>query len=104
MLALHTTTIENATKKNYYNLIQITDLRSNLNIEVSPSEGSIPGGGAIELEIKVNPSTVGSFDVRLSICIRESTQLNVRLAGTVEQPRITVQKVSLPYKSDIDSI
>lgn len=71
------------------------ELRSSLNIKVSPSIGCIPGGGAVELKVEVCPTVVGSFDIKLCICVRESKQLSIRLSGTVEQPSITVEKVSL---------
>ncbi len=74
--------------------LKVTELRSSLNIKVSPSTGCIPGGGSVELKLEVCPTVVGSFDVKMCICIRESKQLYIRLSGTVEQPSITVEKVS----------
>ena len=72
----------------------MTELTSSLNLQVVPSSGCIPGGGAIELKLDVCPSVVGAFDVKLCVCIRESKQLLIRLSGTVEQPSLTVEKVS----------
>ena len=74
-------------------VLQITEVQSDLNIDVSPSFGCIPGGAAVELEIKICPTNVGCFDVKLCIFIRESSALFVRLSGSVEQPRIYVEKV-----------
>lgn len=62
-------------------------------MKISPSSGCIPSGGAIELEIQVCPSTVGCFDVKICVNVRDSKQLSVRLSGSVEQPRISVEKV-----------
>lgn len=76
---------------------KVSDLKNNLNMEIFPSSGCIPSQGAIELQIKVCPTVVGSFDVKVCVCIRESKQLYIRLAGTVEQPRITVEKVSYEF-------
>ena len=73
--------------------MKVADLGSNLNLKVSPSSGCIPGGGAIRLEIQVCPSVVGCFDVKVCVLIRGSRQLSVRLSGSVEQPRISVDKV-----------
>ena len=55
--------------------------------------GCIPGGGSIELELKLCPATVGCFDVKVCIHIRSSKTIFVRLSGSVEHPKITVTKV-----------
>lgn len=49
----------------------------------------------IEIQVKVTPTVVGTFDVRLCLCIRESKPLYVRITGTVEKPWINVEKVSI---------
>lgn len=74
-------------------LLKVAELKSNLNVKVTPSSGCIPGGGAVELNIKVCPTLVGSFDIKTCVCIRGNKQLYIRLSGTVEQPSVTVEKV-----------
>ena len=72
---------------------QVSSVPGNLNVEVIPSSGPIPGGGEVQLEIRVCPTVVGSFDVKMCIYLREGKQLCMRLAGTVEQPKISVEQV-----------
>lgn len=47
----------------------------------------------MQLHVKLCPTVVGSFDVKMCVCIRECKPLYVRLTGTVEQPKISVQEV-----------
>lgn len=78
-----------------YCLFKVAELRSNLNVKVTPSSGCVPGGGVVELNLNVCPTLIGSFDVKISVCIRGNKQLYIRLSGTVEQPSVTVEKVGL---------
>ncbi len=72
-------------------------MKTDLNINVTPSNGCVPAGGIKELLINVRPEKVGPFNIKLCISVRESQPLIFRVTGIVEQPMISVEKVNKLY-------
>ena len=60
-----------------------------------PDSGSVAIGGAANLKVLVCPETVGVFDIRVCVSLREGKTLSFRLAGTVEQPTVSIDQVQL---------
>lgn len=67
--------------------------KNTLNLKVSPSCGYIPANGALEVDVSVHPLVPGSFDVNVTISIRESKSVNVKVTGSAEMPKIDIKKV-----------
>ena len=66
---------------------------NNVNIEVSPLSGFIPANGGLELLISVHPVTSCSFDIDLTVAIREASSINVKVTGLAELPNLFVEQV-----------
>jgi len=67
--------------------------KNNLNIKVTPSSGFIPANGGLELLISIHPVASCSFDVNLTVAIREAGSINIKVTGLVELPSLCVEQV-----------
>ena len=57
--------------------------------------GHVPVGGAAEIRVTLTPQFVGQFDVTLNMDLKEGKCLSLRIAGTVEYPCVSVDKVQI---------
>ena len=62
-------------------------------LTVEPASGCVPVGGSVELQLKLHPTVVRNFDGWVKVKLREGKVLKVRVAGRVESPNVTVDKV-----------
>lgn len=63
-------------------------------LRVYPENGVVPRSGSAILSVLLCPQTVGNIDIRVTVAVREGKTLGCRLAGMVEQPILTVDKVT----------
>lgn len=77
--------------------VKVLDDESGLKLEISPSSGCVPAKGVMELKISMLPIIPGTFDTKVYIGIRESETLFARITGSVETPKISVDKVIIRY-------
>ena len=73
---------------------QVADTQAPVGLKVFPESGCVPVGGATELRLVVHPETVGHFEGRVCVRLREGRPLSLKLAGTVEQPCVSIDQVS----------
>lgn len=62
-------------------------------MQVHPACGCVPVGGVVGLTVIFKPQKVGAFDVKLGILLQEGKGLSLRVAGSVEQPIVTIDQV-----------
>ena len=62
-------------------------------MKVHPQSGCVPVGGATELTIAFHPELAEKFDALMSVQFREGRSLVLRLAGTVEDPLVSIDQV-----------
>ena len=74
--------------------VQVADTQAPVGLKVFPESGCVPVGGATELRLVVHPETVGHFEGRVCVRLREGRPLSLKLAGTVEQPCVSIDQVS----------
>ena len=55
----------------------------------------VPVGGAVELKVELKPRTTGQFDVKLYIDLKEAKCISFRMAGSVENPSVSINKVHI---------
>lgn len=109
--------------------LQVLDVCPLPGMVVSPSEGVVPSGGNAALSINFNPDSVIKFDTRievkghrrgnrrkrlydhfkkyidihetclLQIALRSMKSIELRVAGSVEPPKIDISVVSVPQYS-----
>ena len=56
-------------------------------------KGCVPVGGTAELKVTLTPQFAGQFDVTLKVDLKEGKCLSLRIAGSVEYPCVSVNKV-----------
>lgn len=64
-------------------------------LTVIPSDGCVPAGSSIELTLSILPTSVGSFESQLHWRVREGKALSLKVAGTVEAPRVFLDREDL---------
>lgn len=57
--------------------------------------GHVSVGGAAEIKVTLTPQFAGQFDVTLNVDMKEGKSLSLRIAGTVEYPCVSVDKVQM---------
>ena len=62
---------------------------------MSPLHGIVPVGGFAELSVKLTPDSILKFDTRVSVTVRGSKNLELRMGGTVEPPKVDIDLVSI---------
>ena len=74
--------------------MQVSDPAPYPGMKVYPKSGCVPVGGATELTIAFHPELAKKFDALMSVHFREGRSLFLRLAGTVEEPLVSIDKVT----------
>ena len=72
---------------------QIRDPSPHSGMNVYCESRCVPVGGAVELKVALKPEIAGQFDVKLYIDLKEGKCISFRIAGNVEHPSVTVNKV-----------
>lgn len=72
---------------------KVSAVKNDLNVNVSPLSGCLLAKETIELRVDLCPTTIGSFDIKVCVYVKESKSVYMRLTGTVEKPRVTIDKV-----------
>ena len=81
-----------------YLYLQVVNTTPYTGMKVFPKSGCVPVGGVSELKVVFQPQSVDKFDVEVCVDVRElGRTLRIRLAGGVEQPTISIDKVRSYY-------
>ena len=59
-------------------------------------------GGVSELQLHLHPESEALFDTELVVAVRGQKRLTLKLVGAAEEPRVTIDRVSL-YNAIISS-
>ena len=59
-------------------------------------------GGVSELQLHLHPESEALFDTELVVAVRGQKRLTLKLVGAAEEPRVTIDRVSL-YNAVISS-
>ena len=64
---------------------------------VHPKSGCVPVGGACDLKLHLHPVSVTLFDTELVVMVRGagSRKLKLKLVGAAEEPKVTIDRVSV---------
>ena len=81
--------------------MQVSDPAPYPGMNVYPQSGCVPVGGATKLTIAFHPKLAEKFDALMSVQFREGRSLFLRLAGTVEEPLVSIDKVTGTQPSDV---
>lgn len=55
--------------------------------------GCIPAGGQIELSFQLTATELGSFESWFKLKLKEGKTINIRITGSVELPRVYINRV-----------
>ena len=73
-------------------------------LKVHPKSGCVPVGGASDLQLHLHPESEALFDTELVVAVRGGKRLSLKLVGAAEEPRVTIDRVSICNVTDDMSI
>ena len=64
-------------------------------LKVTPESGCVPVGGVCQLHLHAHPQSEALFDTELTVAVRGGKRLGLKLVGAAEEPKVTIDRVSV---------